>query len=354
MFAKLINILLVYLMVVINITLLLLPPLFFFLAFFIVSHPEIIHNHDFIYKVRLLVIFAVFMSSLLMLIYLLLDFIFGFSVRFSLKNCQRYEKFSSYDFLTDIFEQVKSKFMQPRVRLYIKNSQEINAFAVASFGSKAIVLTHGMIKHYLNNCDNHKDFIYAIRSIIAHEMSHLVNKDFLPTLLIIANRKATNVVVSLCYLAINLFGKLFYLLLREGFVIKMINFLHNIFGFFLGFFNRVVVFNIYRFIGLSLSRSIEYRCDFQATQAFGGKRMAFALSLLGKSGYFTLFSTHPSTKSRIDKVANVVAKEGVVLPRIVDELANYIAMIFLFIVVFCLASECGIDRWLLRYLLNFV
>jgi Zn-dependent protease with chaperone function len=39
-------------------------------------------------------------------------------------------------------------------------------------------------------------FLSAIRSIISHEMSHLINKDFLPSFITMSNQKATNFVSS--------------------------------------------------------------------------------------------------------------------------------------------------------------
>ena len=43
-------------------------------------------------------------------------------------------------------------------------------------------------------CPEPKAFLSAIRSVMAHEMSHLVNKDFLPTYIILINQKFTNFV----------------------------------------------------------------------------------------------------------------------------------------------------------------
>ena len=57
-----------------------------------------------------------------MLFYLFLDFIFGFSVRSSLKKCKKYEKYKEYDFLTPILTQVKEKF--GTLRFYYQGGDE--------------------------------------------------------------------------------------------------------------------------------------------------------------------------------------------------------------------------------------
>jgi hypothetical protein len=69
--------------------------------------------------------FIIFLISFFMLIYMVLDFLFGFSVRASLKNCSRFEKIKDYDFLSDIFDQVKTRFSEKSVVLYINKWKDI-------------------------------------------------------------------------------------------------------------------------------------------------------------------------------------------------------------------------------------
>jgi alanyl-tRNA synthetase len=87
--------------------------------------------------------FVIFLISFFMLFYLFLDFIFGFSVRSSLKKCKKYEKYKEYDFLTPIMSQVKEKFgetittyhsntrIKAKILAIVENNQfltEINSF----------------------------------------------------------------------------------------------------------------------------------------------------------------------------------------------------------------------------------
>ena len=88
--------------------------------------------------------------------------------------------------------------------------------------------------------------------------------------------------------------------------------------------------NFYQFINKFISRSVEYRCDKQSAQAFGGYNMAKSLTLFGDSGYFTLFSTHPQTKKRIKKTLKVSRKNKIIRPLFSSSVANYLAFMTLF------------------------
>ena len=353
MFAKSFNLVLVYIVTVCNVVVLASPTIAAAIPFIHFQNHKIIMDaatHD-----KLIMAFFVlaFVVSFLMLFYLFLDFLFGFSLRASLKGCVRYEKVKDYEFLTEIFDQVKNKFDERNVKLYIKNSDESNAFAVSSMGGKAIVLTRGLIDHYLVECQDPKIFLYALRSVIGHEMSHLVNKDFLPTFLIMTNQKITNFVSGVMYLALNIGVRLVSMLPYGGRTSsRLMTDTYMILNFVITAFNRFVVFNIYELLRRFVSRSIEFRCDRQSAKAFGGQNMALALSMLGESGYFTLFSTHPRTKSRISRVENVKASDSIIRPSFFDSLANYFSLLFLAITCLYFAKQAHVDLMVRDYLKN--
>lgn len=351
MFAKPINLILVYIVTIFNIAILA-SPLAALLVPFIDRHTATLTiTPDMMATIRLAIFILLFVVSFLMLFYFVLDFLFGFAMRTSLKGCQRYEKIKDYDFLTKIFEEVKDKFGEKSVKLYIKQSDEINAFAVSSLGGKAIVLTSGIIDHYLAGSEDPKQFLYALRSIMGHEMSHLVNKDFLPTFMIMANQKVTNFVSYLLNIVFNFAARAVSFMPFGGrFSSNLMIEVYMALNFALNAFNRFVVFNLYEFLRRFVSRSIEYRCDRQSGEAFGGKNMAFALSFLGESGYFTLFSTHPQTQRRMAKVENIEISDSIVRPRFIDGLSNYFAMMFLIIVCLYFAKLGHIDLYLREYI----
>jgi Zn-dependent protease with chaperone function len=350
MFAKPVSIVLVYVITVFNLAILAVPILSLIFPFIEFRGNSISIHSSILQQIYHLTSLLLFLTSFLMLGYLALDFLFGFSVRFSLKNCVRYEKIKDYDFLTELFDQVKNKFGEKSVKLYIKNTNEINAYAVSSLGSRAIVLTKGLINHYLVEFPDPKTFLYALRSVIGHEMSHLINKDFLPAFLIMINQKVTNLLSRALYLIFSLFARLISMI-PQGFryakiMWKIYSLLHSL----LTVFNRLVVYNVYEFLRRFISRSIEYRCDNQSAKAFGGKNMALALSKLGKSGYFTLFSTHPSTDSRIKKAQGVKISDNIIKPKFSDAAANYLSIMFLVIICLVFAKAAGIDLLVRDYI----
>lgn len=353
MFAKPFSLILVYIITIFNIVILLAPLLGMALPFISFENNIIKIEQNAYQYLKYSFFVTCFAVSFLMLIYLALDFLFGFSVRSSLKGCLPYEKVKGYDFLTELLTQVKYKFGEKNVKLYIKNSDEINAFAISSFGRKYIVVTGGLINHYLKECEESKDFLYALRSIIGHEMSHLVNKDFLPSFLIITNQRITNLISHFFYIIFN-FVIVFLSRLPTsfGFMSNIMARFYGLLNFVLNFFNRFIVYNIYEFLRRFISRSIEYRCDMQSAKAFGGNNMAVALSMLGESGYFTLFSTHPATKRRVNKVKDIKITDSIVKPRFLDALANYFSLMFLMVICLYFAKHAKIDMLVRSYLEN--
>ena len=344
MFAKPFSLILVYIIACFNLLFILSPFLAFLLPFIDYQKGEFIISGSIFAKLFHVFAIVIFLISFLMLFYLFLDFIFGFSVRASLKKCKKYEKYKEYDFLTPIFSQIKEKFGENSVHLYIKNSNEINAYAVASLGSKAVVITRGLIDHYLVLCPEPKMFLSAVRSVISHEMSHLINKDFLPSFIIMTNQKITNFISHLLHFIFSGLANLISFFPYGG---RSSAFLmstgYNLFNTIFTIFNSVIVYNIYEFLRKFTSRAIEYRCDKQASKAFGGKNMSFALSMLGENGYFTIFSTHPKTASRIKKVENIKSSEGVIKPATIDSIINYFSILFLMIITLVFAKIANVD-----------
>lgn len=344
MLAKPVNLMLVYIVTIFNLVVLASPVLAALIPFLEFRSDAIIIDNELKDKVSYGILFLLFLISFLMLFYLFLDFLFGFSYRSSLKNCTPYQKIKDYEFLTEIFNQAKDKFGQRGVKLYIKNSDEINAFAVSSVGGKAVVLTRGLINHYLVECQDPQMFLYALRSVIGHEMSHLINKDFLPTFLIIVNQKITNFISSLLFISLSILVKMLNYIPYGGRAsARGISESYTILNFIITAFNRFVVFNVYQFVRYFISRSIEYRCDKQSAKAFGGQNMALALSMLGDNGYFTLFSSHPRTKKRIKKVEKVESATGKIRPGFFDSLSNFFSIFFLMFCCLCFAKQASVD-----------
>lgn len=300
MFGKIFNFLMVCFLSVCNFTLVFTPFLIVIL-FITTSVPSLIRN------LTAAIQFMALVSSLFMVFYLICDYLFGFSIRRIIKKCVPCHKDEDYSFLDYIFNEVKQKFGMPKARLLIKNSTEINAFAVASLDRKYVVLTKGIVNHMSKACSTPMEFKNVLRAIMGHEMSHLANKDFLPGLLIAANRSISS--------KMNVFSiKVFHILI---FVVRIIPFIGKKIAALLDavslkvhafthWFYKNIVMRVYVFLKKWISRGIEYRCDKQSAKAFGAESMMRALQCLGDSNnYFTIFSTHPSIKNRVENLEGV-------------------------------------------------
>lgn len=353
MFAKPFSLLLVYILTIFNMLILTSPIVAAAIPFISIKDSVISLDHGVYSQIKFTFFLVAFLVSFCMLIYLVLDFLFGFSVRASLKGCTRYEKVKSYDFLTDIFNQVKSKFGEKHVKLYVKNSNEINAYAVSSLNSRAIVLTRGLIDHYLSSTSDPKTFLYSLRGVMGHEMSHLINRDFLPTFLIIVNQKITNFVSNILYHIFSFgIGIARYTPYIGSQTVLVMTKTYTALNIVITAFNRLVVYNIYEFLRRGVMRFIEYRCDRQSAKAFGGQSMAQALSMLGDNGYFTLFSTHPATKLRMKRVQDLKIVDSTIRAGFFDSLANYLALMLLPITCLYFAKQAHIDLMLREYIQN--
>ena len=356
MFAKPINFILIFIVIICNLIILTTPIIASLYPFikFKTAFLYLATNDNIYQKVEIFLFFLFFIFSFFMIVYIIFDFIFSISAKSSIKNCKDYQKIKDYRFLSDIFKEVQNKFNKKNVKLLIKNSNEINAYAIGGMRQDYIILTHGIINHFLAKSRNINDFLLVTRSIVAHEMSHIVNKDFLPSYLIIINQKVTNLISNVIYIIFSFIIKTIKYFPYIGKILsKIINFIHNKLIIFLTFFNRVAVYNIYEFLRKFISRSIEYRCDKQSSLAFGGNNMSLALSMLGKNSYFTIFSTHPSSKNRIKKIKNIKAINQKIRIDFVNLLSNIVSFLLIIFICYYFADKAKIDlliKYFFRYL----
>jgi len=353
MFAKPFKLILIYILTIVNITFVFAPFLAMIAPFVEFSKSGIVMDYNLYQKIKIAFATAVFAVSFFMLFYMFCDYIFGFSVRSSLKNCKRYDKLKGYEFLKEIFFQTQQRFNSSGVKLYIKNSNEVNAFAVSSMASGAVVLTKGLIDHYLVLSKDSKEFLFSLRSIMGHEMSHLINRDFLPTFFVICNQKATNFVSkilhSILFFKINFFNRIPFI---GSYYSSFIYYTFSFINFILTVVNKYLVLTIYNFLNKFASRSIEFRCDYQSAQAFGGENMASALEKLGENGYLTIFSTHPKTAKRIKNVKLVTVINKNITAKFFDNLANFLTTMILIAICLYFAKQANIDQYVRQIIRN--
>jgi Zn-dependent protease with chaperone function len=272
-----------------------------------------------------------------------LDFLFAFTVREHTKMCKSYKKFKDLAFLDNIFNRVKQKFNFYNVSLSIKTSTKVNAYAVGSLRKNIIVLTTGILNDYADKCENREQFLTSIEGIIAHEMSHIINKDYFPTLLLIINERALSFVSRVIFIIFNIVIKVvFYFPFIGRHISTAISSFYSAINYVINFFYDKIIVNIYTFFQLQISKQVEYRADRQAAQEIGGEEMAFTLSLLGKSGFFNIFSSHPKTQNRVNRAKKIQIIKGKYLNggflSDICFLFSFIALIYLTIKTFKMAD----------------
>lgn len=324
MITKIINFIIVYLLTILNFFVILMPITFFLIFGFILNNPEV--NH-YIYAITYL---SIGFISILMLLILFFNLLFNRSVSFYVRSCN---KIAADHFLFKACVEIKNKFNKQNVVFLIQNSKTVNAYAVGGFTKNAIILTSGIIKKYKDEIDGDEELILALKGILGHEMSHIVNKDFLPGLFLSINESANNFVSRILYIFFNILTKLLGIIPVIGITLNnLVVSFYNTLDKLISFFYDKVLVKIYHFIQLQISRNIEYRADRQGGMVCGGKNMSFALSLLGNTGFFTLFSTHPSTSRRMSKVKGVKETTNTISPVPFVNLIVWFSFIFLIII----------------------
>ncbi|MDB2414928.1 M48 family metalloprotease [Rickettsiales bacterium] len=325
MITKPLNIIFVLILSVINFSTLLLPLLVVFGPLFWVARDMFVDvGVDMFF-------FVAFSISSLMVIYVALDLIFGFTVsrynRQSIHISKAKYIYGAQE-IEESFNWLQKKFNMSRVQLYIgKDFDSINAYAVGSFRKKTIIITMGLINHIYESSRCQEEYVEALKGIIGHEMSHLSHKDFLPGLIVAANDSAIKIVEKIFRWSFVTLANIFRLIPFIGNLISSaLIAIYKVTSFMITAFYKNIFTPLYFFLQNWLSRSVEYRCDRESAYAFGGSKISSALSMLGPGAYFSIFSTHPKTKSRIKNVQMVTARAGFIKPGVFDFVSNVIAI----------------------------
>lgn len=325
MFYKLLSFILIYILSIINFAIILLPLLFIIVPIFLMKI-DIIETDS----VIAIVLSILFLVSCVMNIMIIFDFIFGISSRKFLKDTENYDKLQDYLFLAYPFQEIKAKFNRHDVKLLISNSSEINAFAVGNMKKQYIVLTKGLITKYVMKLGPSEKMIVSLKCIMGHEMSHLINKDYLPTLLLEINEYSTKFISNILYKFFQIFINIFKIIPFFGDLITyLVLTFYKICNYLLMFFYNHVILPLYKIIYLKISRNKEFRCDMQSALANGGINVSVALSVLDDGDYFTLFSSHPKVKTRLKRIQNVKQDDKTIKPIIANSFINFFAIVFI-------------------------
>ena len=239
----------------------------------------------------------------LTIIYLFLDIFFGFTIKDFIKDKIDISHSKEFEVFYALFEEVIERFNIKNVQFLLDENDEINAYAIATFRKKYVIVTTGMLSHITNSFDNYEERKKCFKGLIGHELSHLINWDFLPKLILLSGQKVSQLINTLFEFTLNLLLSISNNIpIVSGFISLSLSLIYTLLKFCLNFFHNFIITPLYLLIERFLGRLIEYRSDYQSAEAIGWESIYLSLyTLLSLNGntYHSKFSTHPNTVSRI-------------------------------------------------------
>ncbi len=293
---------------------------------------------------------CLFIISAGMCFYIILDFIFGFTVTNMSRGTKDIRTVKQYEKIYEIFTVICEKFRRKNVRLHIMQDETINAYALGTFNKSRIFITTGLMQHMQGESADDDEFYKSISGVLGHEMSHIVNMDFLPgTLSYIAEKTMHRIsyfldcavmIVGAIVSVVPVFGKL-----TKMFILKVYQFVNTIF---VELCYQKIVLPLDYFISMMLSRRVEYRSDRDSAKALGGDCIAIALEKLNDSSgvWRSIFSTHPPMKYRIKKATKISKTDDSIhiSPSFITDFANMWCIVMLFFATICLGFKANLPK----------
>lgn len=277
--------------------LVILLPFYLMIIAFVFSDKVALHssNNIFIYATICMFIFTI--------IYLFIDMFFGFTLKSITKDCividDKDEDFKLYK---EIFNETLKKFDLKDVELLLKSSDEVNAFAVFSFRKKYVIITGAMIDHISKTYTDIEAQKNALRGLIAHELSHLLNWDSLPNIILLSGQNIAYYISFILISVMNFITAILSYIPVTAILALVIRMLFLVLDWALVAIYNYILYPVYLLVERFLGRMVEYRSDYQSAQALSWEPIyacLFSLMLLNGNTYHSNFSTHPNTISRI-------------------------------------------------------
>ena len=334
MFAKPFIFLLTFMLTIANFIFLLIPASVVFFPLYI------IYNDFFKNTLSDVVFLFVSMVCVFTLLYMFFDMLFGFTAKFFNKRARPVGIMTAIPRLDEIiqsFQWLRKKFGMENTRLLIDTDGNIiNAYAIGGSNNQTVTLTLGLIfEIHRKYHDDEELYVKAIEGIMGHELSHLANKDFLPGLLTASSYTINQWVANSIRIMLLIIANVLLFIPFIGWYIKFFIYkIYNLVTLVCDKFMKWLYMPIHSFFMKWFGRSIEYRCDKDSAHVVGGYSMVLGLAALGKGSYFSIFSTHPRTVSRIKKVENIKTRGASIRPSIFNSIANGISLLTIVIVMY--------------------
>jgi Zn-dependent protease with chaperone function len=297
-FSKLVLVPLIFVLSYLYLGLLLVP--IYALGIYFASLLGIADQHLIIFAQKSALLFLLVATTISIVTYLY-EMLFSPSTRNELNNAANIDDLPQFSLIKEHFDKLNRTFKM-NAKLFIKKESSISAVAIGNFLSQSVVINEGLIVHMQNRLQTKEEVIEALDGVIAHELSHLKNRDYFAGRLLysqyLASALFTKILHKILYFVSAVLGLVpvirrisFWPMLAYGFVYRGLHWL----------FYKVIM-GMYHFLYKFFGRSVEYRCDSDAAAVSGKSGIMLALAQLPSSNFFTLFSTHPSTKRRLAKL----------------------------------------------------
>ncbi|GLR63958.1 M48 family metalloprotease [Marinospirillum insulare] len=197
--------------------------------------------------------------------------------------------------LYNAFKQVKEQFpSEKKARVFYCSEGQVNAIAFRDLRHKGVMIYGGLLKKIIDKNTEDASFL-AIKGILAHELSHLTNWDFLSMQYRQALAKQFAFHMKIRDQVYATLHQVLPLILIVGLFVRWaMVILYNL--------SSVVIngiISIYKRLDAAISRSIEFRCDRQAAKAVGWQSIFLGLNSLPINSRSTLFDSHPDGVSRL-------------------------------------------------------
>lgn len=275
--------------------LVILLPFHITLIFFLDKQSNLdLSNNIFIYTMIFMFIFT--------LIYLCLDFYYGFTIKSIIKDCKDISTIKELSLENRLFLETLKKFELSNVSFLLQRSEEVNAFAVLSLRKKYVIITTAMIEHISKSFDTQEAKEKALQGLIAHELSHLLNWDSLPNLILLSGQFVAVFLSNILTFVSTIVIKIISMIPIVSIFAIGVTYIFLFLQFALNMIYTFILHPLYLLVERFLGRVIEHRSDYQSAKAMSWEPMYLcltALLYLQGNTFNSSFSTHPSTISRI-------------------------------------------------------
>ena len=188
------------------------------------------------------------------------------------------------------------------VKFLLQESEVINAYAVLTLRKKYVVVTTAMLNHITNSFTNEEEKKLAIKGMIAHELSHLLNWDSLPNLILLSGQNIAYYLSTALNYVLNIIIIILAYIPVTAILSLVVSIAFNLLQNGLNLVYNRILHPTYLLVERFLGRLNEYRSDYQSAEALSWKPMhlcLYSLLLLDGNTYHSNFSTHPNTISRV-------------------------------------------------------